>query len=399
MSSPTVSEVFESMEYGPAPEARNLADEWLQAHGFSFGHYIGGVFTDPAAGERFDSINPATGQVLASIAQGSDADVDRAVQAARAAQADWAATPGHVRARYLYALARQIQKHSRLFAVLDTLDNGKTIRETRDLDVPLAARHFYHHAGWAQLIETEFPGYRPAGVCGQIIPWNFPLLMLAWKVAPALAAGCTVVLKPAEYTPLTALLFAQLCQEVGLPAGVFNLVTGDGETGAFITGHEDIDKLAFTGSTEVGRIIRRATAGSGKKLSLELGGKSPFIVFDDADLDAAVEGVVDAIWFNQGEVCCAGSRLLVQEGVAEKFYDKLRARMETLRVGDPLDKSMDIGAIVDRVQLERIDSLVEQGKAQGATCWQPSWSVPGEGLYYPPTLFSEVEPAAPLAQA
>ncbi len=394
----SVKEIFETMEYGPAPEAKDLAQEWLDRAGRRFGHFIAGRFTEPREESGFETLNPATGEVLATVEQGNEEDVDAAVKAAREALPGWSGLSGHARARYLYALARGIQKHSRLFAVLETMDNGKTIRETRDLDIPLVARHFYHHAGWAQLLDEEFPGYEPAGVCGQIIPWNFPLLMLSWKVAPALAAGCTVVLKPAEYTPLTALLFAQLCQEVGLPAGVFNLVTGDGETGAFITGHEDIDKLAFTGSTEVGRIIRRATAGSGKKLSLELGGKSPFIVFDDADLDAAVEGVVDAIWFNQGEVCCAGSRLLVQEGVAEKFYDKLRARMETLRVGDPLDKSMDIGAIVDRVQLERIDSLVEQGKAQGATCWQPSWSVPGEGLYYPPTLFTEVEPASTLAQ-
>src|SRR5690554_6974101 len=268
MSSTTVKDIFTTMEYGPAPEAKSLADDWLQAHGSSFGHYINGAFTDASAGERFDSINPATGQVLASVAQGSEADVDRAVKAARAAAGDWAATPGHKRARYLYALARQLQKHSRLFAVLDTLDNGKPIRETRDLDVPLAARHFYHHAGWAQLLESEFPGYRPVGVCGQIIPWNFPLLMLAWKVAPALAAGCTVVLKPAEFTPLTALLFAEITRHVGLPRGVFNLVTGDGDTGAALVAHEQVDKLAFTGSTEVGRLIRRQSAGSGKKLSL-----------------------------------------------------------------------------------------------------------------------------------
>jgi len=398
MSSITVKDVFNSMEYGPAPEARNLADEWLMAHGSSFGHYIGGAFTDPNAGEVFDSINPATGQVLATIAQGSAADIDRAVKAARAAQDDWAATPGHVRARYLYALARQIQKHSRLFAVLDTLDNGKTIRETRDLDVPLAARHFYHHAGWAQLLDEEFRGYRPVGVCGQIIPWNFPLLMLAWKVAPALAAGCTVVLKPAEFTPLTALLFAEITRHVGLPDGVFNLVTGDGDTGAALVAHEQVDKIAFTGSTEVGRIIRRETAGSGKKLSLELGGKSPFIVFEDADIDAAIEGVVDGIWLNQGEVCCAGSRLLVQEGLAEKFYARLKRRMQTLRVGDPLDKGVDIGALVAPVQLERIERLVEQGKREGATCWQPDLTLPEQGLYFPPTLFTDVEPSATISQ-
>ena len=248
--------------------------------------------------------------------------------------------------------------------MLESLDNGKPIRESRDIDIPLVVRHFYHHAGWAALIDSEFPGYGPVGVCGQIIPWNFPLLMLAWKVAPALAAGNTAVLKPAEYTPLTALAFAEVCREAGLPPGVFNLVTGDGATGALIVEHEDIDKIAFTGSTEVGRIIRKATAGTGKKLSLELGGKSPFMVFDDADLDSAVEGVVDAIWFNQGQVCCAGSRLIVQEAVAERFHAKLRARMETLRVGDPLDKSTDIGAIVADVQLDRIRRLVEQGRSR-----------------------------------
>ncbi|HEU4629871.1 MAG TPA: aldehyde dehydrogenase family protein, partial [Gemmatimonadaceae bacterium] len=310
----------------------------------------------------------------------------------------WAGLPGHARARWLYALARGVQRHSRLFAVLETLDNGKSVRETRDLDIPLVARHFYHHAGWAQLMETEFAGYGPVGVVGQIIPWNFPLLMLAWKVAPALAAGCTVVLKPAEYTPLTALLFAELAQEAGLPAGVLNVVTGDGETGKLIVEHDDVDKIAFTGSTEVGRQIRRATAGTGKKLSLELGGKSPFIVFDDADLDGVVEGVVDAIWFNQGQVCCAGSRLLAQEGIAERLEAKLRARMERLRVGPPLDKAVDMGAIVAPVQLERIRALVQQGVDEGAQCWQPSWACPQDGWFYPPTLFTNVAPSSTIAQ-
>jgi aldehyde dehydrogenase (NAD+) len=278
------------------------------------------------------------------------------------------------------------------------MDNGKPIRETRDLDVPLVARHFYHHAGWAQLRGTEFPGNEPLGVIGQVIPWNFPLLMLAWKVAPALAAGNTLVLKPAEFTPLTALLFAELAHQAGLPPGVLNVVTGDGRTGAVLVEHPDIDKVAFTGSTEVGRIIRRATAGSGKRLSLELGGKSPFIVYDDADLDSAVEGVVDAIWFNQGQVCCAGSRLLVQEGVAERFHAKLRDRMERLRVGPPLDKAVDMGAIVAPAQLERIRSLVETGRTEGATMWQPSWAVPAEGCFYPPTLFTDVFPSSTIAQ-
>ena len=394
----TVKEIFQTMDYGPAPENSNLATAWLERHKRTFTHFIGGKFVKPASGEYVETLNPADESVLAEVAQGDEKDVDKAVKAAKKAQADWAGLSGHQRARYLYALARQVQKHSRLLAVLETLDNGKPIRETRDLDIPLVARHFYHHAGWAQLLEDEFPGYEPVGVCGQIIPWNFPLLMLAWKVAPALAAGNTVVLKPAEFTPLTALVFAELCQTVGLPPGVFNLVTGDGTTGALLVEHEGVDKLAFTGSTEVGRSIREASAGSGKKLSLELGGKSPFIVFEDADLDSAVEGVVDAIWFNQGEVCCAGSRLLVQEGVAEKVYAKLRERMEKLRVGSPLDKAVDMGAVVASVQLQKIRSLVEEGKASGASCWQPSWGVPEEGFYYPPTLFTEVEPASKLAQ-
>ena len=278
------------------------------------------------------------------------------------------------------------------------MDNGKSIRETRDIDIPLVARHFYHHAGWAQLLESEFAGYGPVGVVGQIIPWNFPLLMMAWKVAPALAAGNTIVIKPAEFTPLTALAFAEIAREAGLPPGVLNVVTGDGETGKLIVAHDDVDKIAFTGSTEVGRAIRVATAGSGKKLSLELGGKSPFIVFDDADLDGVVEGVVDAIWFNQGQVCCAGSRLLVQEGIADRLTKKLRARMEKLRLGSPLDKAVDMGAIVAPVQLERIRGLVERGVAEGATMWQPSWACPTEGCFFPPTLFTGVSPAATIAQ-
>jgi aldehyde dehydrogenase (NAD+) len=323
------------------------------------------------------------------------------VKAATAAFGKWSGLPGNARARHLYALARAVQKHSRFLAVLETVDNGKPIRETRDLDVPLVARHFYHHAGWAELRDEQFPGYQPAGVCGQIIPWNFPLLMLAWKVAPALAAGCTVVLKPAEHTPLSALAFAGICNEAGLPRGVFNIVNGGGETGAAMVAHPGFAKIAFTGSTEVGRVIRKQTAGSGKKLSLELGGKSPFIVFADADLDAAVEGVVDAIWFNQGEVCCAGSRALVQEGIADRFHDKLRARMETLRVGDPLDKSTDIGAVVAPVQIVSITAKVDAGVKEGATLWQPSWAkeVAGrKGCFFPPSLFTNVSPASPLAQ-
>jgi len=394
----TLTELLETLPYGPAPEAAKPALEWIEAHKGRFGLFIGGKWRDPSTQEWFASINPANTQKLADIAQAGPDDVSEAVKAARKAFAAWSKTPGHVRARYLYAMARQVQKHSRLFAVLETLDNGKPIRETRDIDIPLVARHFYYHAGWAQLMESELSGYAPVGVVGQIIPWNFPLLMLAWKIAPALAMGNTVVLKPAEFTPLTALLFAEICQSIGLPAGVVNIVTGDGRTGAALVEHEGVDKIAFTGSTEVGRIIRRATAGSGKKLSLELGGKSPFIVFDDADLDSAVEGVVDAIWFNQGQVCCAGSRLLVQEGVAEKLYRKLRARMEKLRVGDPLDKAVDIGAIVAPVQLQKIQRLVQKGVEEGAELWQPSWAVPTEGCFYPPTLFTGVAPASTIAQ-
>ncbi|PYP97311.1 MAG: aldehyde dehydrogenase [Gemmatimonadetes bacterium] len=387
------------MEYGPAPESDAPALEWLRQHDNGrFGHFVNGRWVQPTEGQYFETINPATKAVLARVAQGSKADVAAAVAAANAAAPAWAALPGHARARYLYALAREVQRHSRLLAVLESLDNGKPIRETRDLDIPLVARHFYHHAGWAQLRDTEFPGYVPIGVVGQIIPWNFPLLMVAWKVAPALAAGNTVIMKPAEFTPLTALCFAEIAQAAGLPPGVFNVVTGDGATGTVLVEHPDVQKIAFTGSTEVGRIIRKATAGSGKKLTLELGGKSPFIVFDDADLDSVVEGVVDAIWFNQGQVCCAGSRLLVQEGVADRLTQKLRARMEKLRVGSPLDKAVDMGAIVAPVQLERIRGLVEKGVEEGAKMWQPSWACPTEGYFYPPTLFTEVSPAATIAQ-
>jgi aldehyde dehydrogenase (NAD+) len=394
----SIRDAFETMAWGPAPESPATAEAWLSRHPKGFGHSIGGTWVDPSAGERFATTNPANGAELARVAQGSKEDVGAAVAAAREAQPAWWALGGHGRARWLYALAREVQRNSRLFAVVESLDNGKPIRESRDIDIPLVARHFYHHAGWAELMETELAGHGPVGVVGQIIPWNFPLLMLAWKIAPALAMGNTVVLKPAEFTPLTALLFADLCHAVGLPAGVVNVVTGDGRTGAALVEHPGVDKIAFTGSTEVGRIIRAATAGSGKRLSLELGGKSPFLVFEDADLDSVVEGVVDAIWFNQGQVCCAGSRILAQEGIAARLVDKLRARMETLRVGSPLDKAVDIGAIVAPVQLEKIQQLVQQGIAEGATCWQPSWGLPREGLFYPPTLFTDVTPAATVAQ-
>lgn len=392
-----IAELIQTMDYGLAPEDASIVTAWLARNADGFGHFIGGAFVAPKDAGMFEVMNPATGAVIARVAQGSPADVEAAVKAARAAQPGWAALPGHARARHLYALARHLQQHARFLAVLETIDNGKPIRESRDIDVPLVARHFYHHAGWAELVESEFPEAMPVGVCGQIIPWNFPLLMLAWKIAPALAAGNTVVLKPAEYTPLTALAFAEICAEVGLPKGVVNIVTGDGLTGAEIVAHKGIDKIAFTGSTEVGRLIRRQTAGTGKKLTLELGGKSPFLVFADADLDAAVEGVVDAIWFNQGQVCCAGARILVAEAVAERFTTLLRRRMETLRTGDPLDKSTDVGAIVHPVQLARIQELMAKGVAEGAEVHTASTAMPATGCFYPPSLACNVEPASTLA--
>jgi aldehyde dehydrogenase (NAD+) len=388
-----VLDKLKSMEYGPAPENAAKVSEWLAKNEGTFGHFIGGRFTKFKKTDFFETKNPATGEVLAKISQASDDDVDKAVGAARKAQKGWQSLGGHGRARHLYALSRLVQKHSRTLAVLESIDNGKPIRETRDIDIPLVARHFYYHAGWAQLIESEFPGYGPVGVAGQIIPWNFPLLMLAWKIAPAIAAGNTVVLKPAEFTPLSSLMFAEVVREAGLPDGVINIVTGDGRAGALLVDHPDIDKLAFTGSTEVGRIIREHTAGSGKKLTLELGGKSPFVVFDDADLDSAVEGLVDAIWLNQGQVCCAGSRLLVQEGVAERLIPKVKSRMDRLRIGPSLDKCIDMGAIVDEIQLKRIEEMVGLGVDQGAELWQPKCELPKEGVYYRPTLLTNVDTA------
>ncbi|MEX3947782.1 aldehyde dehydrogenase family protein [Paraburkholderia sp. EG287B] len=395
----SVAEYFRTMDYGPAPEDDQPVRAWLAQHEAAFGHFIDGAWRESADGARFAVRAPATGEALAAVAQGGAADVAAAVAAARAAQPEWYSMGGAARARHLYALSRMVQRHSRLFAVLEALDNGKPIREARDIDVPLVARHFLHHAGWAQLQDSELEGWSPLGVIGQIVPWNFPLLMLAWKVAPAIALGNCVVLKPAEYTPLTALLFAELAHRAGLPKGVLNVVTGDGSTGAALVEHPGVDKIAFTGSTEVGRLIRTATAGTGVSLTLELGGKSPFIVFDDADLDGAVEGVVDAIWFNQGQVCCAGSRLLVQEGVEARFLEKLKRRMATLRVGPSLDKGIDIGAIVDPVQLERIESLVEAGRREGCNVWQPrEVELPSGGCFYPPTLVTDIGPASTLAQ-
>ena len=389
-----IAQIFETLEYGPAPEATDQAVAWLDSHERRFGHYIDGAWTEP--GTTFSSDNPATGESLAQITDGTAEDVDRAVAAARAALPGWSGLSGYQRGKYLYAIARAVQKHSRLFAVLESLDNGKPIRESRDIDIPLVARHFYHHAGWATHLEREFPDHVPYGVCGQIIPWNFPLLMLAWKIAPALAAGNVVLLKPAEFTSLTALLFAEICHRIGLPKGVVNIVTGQGETGAAIVNHSGVDKIAFTGSTEVGKIIRAATAGTGKGLSLELGGKSPYLVFEDADIDSAIEGLVDAVWFNQGQVCCAGSRLLVQESIEEQFITRLKRRMATLRVGDPLDKSVDIGALVAPVQVERIRDLMKRGVAEGAVVYETEGPIPANGCFLKPALVTNVSPANTL---
>lgn len=389
-----IAHIFETLDYGPAPEGPEQAIAWLNAHDRKFGHFIDGKWTRP--GKTFSSDNPATGESLAQISMGSEDDVNAAVKAARAAFKGWSALSGYERGKYLYAIARAIQKHARLFAVLETLDNGKPIRESRDIDIPLVARHFYHHAGWAQHLSREFPDAVPYGVCGQIIPWNFPLLMLAWKIAPALAAGNTVILKPAEFTSLTALLFAEICERVGLPKGVVNIVTGEGGTGQAITAHAGIDKIAFTGSTEVGKAIRAVTAGSGKGLSLELGGKSPYIVFEDADIDSAIEGLIDAIWFNQGQVCCAGSRLLVQESIEARFITKLKKRMASLRVGDPLDKSIDIGAMIAPVQVERIRDLMKRGAAEGAEIYEPDGQLPARGCFLKPALVTNVSPANTL---
>ena len=391
----TLNEIFNNMDWGTAPENNKIALSWIKEQNSTFNHFIGGEFVK--AKNHFKTKNPANNQFLANIAVGSKSDVNLAVNSALKAQKKWIQIGCHGRSRYLYAIARLLQKHSRLFAVLETIDNGKPIRESRDIDIPLAIRHFYYHAGAAQLMEDNFPGHEAIGVCGQIIPWNFPLLMLAWKIAPAIAMGNTVVLKPAEYTSLTAMLFAQICIEANIPKGVINIVTGDGITGSLITNHKLINKIAFTGSTEVGRIIRSQTAGTGKSLTLELGGKSPYIVFDDADVDSAIEGLVDSIWLNQGQVCCAGSRLLVHETISDQFYKKLKKRMKKLRIGDPLDKSIDMGAIVDPKQLSSISKLIKRNSHEG-NFFQPNNKIPSKGCYYPPTLITEMEPSAALMQ-
>jgi aldehyde dehydrogenase (NAD+) len=387
-----IAEIYKKMSYGPAPEANDKVLNWLADHKDGFNLFIDGEWYQQPDADYFDSQNPATGEVIGKLTQANQASIDKAVAAARAAQPGWEAIGGHGRARYLYAIARLIQQKARSLAVLETMDNGKPIRESKKADIPLVIRHFYHHAGWAQLSDTENKDYKALGVVGQVIPWNFPLLMMAWKIAPAIAAGNCVVLKPAEYTSLSALMLCELFAEAGLPKGVVNIVTGDGAVGEMIVKHPDIDKIAFTGSTAVGRKIREQTAGSGKKLTLELGGKSPYIVFDDADIDSAVEGLVDSIWFNQGQVCCAGSRLLIQESIEEVFLDKVKARMAKLIVGSPLDKNTDVGAIVDEIQKQRIDSIVQQSIAEGGQCWQPECELPDSGCYYPPTLLTGLNP-------
>ena len=385
-----VRDLFESMDYGAAPESPGVAQLWLDERQGTLDHFIGGEWRPPESGAYFDSLNPATGERLATVADGNDADVNLAVAAAADALEKWVAIGGHGRARYLYAIARQVQKHSRLFAVLESLDNGKPIRESRDVDVPLVARHFYHHAGWAQVMAQELRGYRPIGVVGQIIPWNFPLLMLAWKVAPALAMGNTVVLKPAEFTSATAVLFAELCAGVGLPRGVFNLVLGDHKAGAALAQHGEVGKLAFTGSTEVGRLIARSVAGRPTRATLELGGKAANIIFDDAPIDQAIEGIVRGVFFNQGHVCCAGTRLLVQESIEAEVVDALKRRLATLRLGDPMDKNTDIGAINSAVQLARIREMSDVGEAEGATRWSAACTLPDRGFWFPPTVFTDV---------
>lgn len=365
-----------------------------------YGLWIGGKEEAPLSKKWFSSIEPATEDHLAMVAEAGSADVDRAVQSARAAAPQWQARTAADRAKFLFRIARLIQERSRELAVLDTRDGGKPIREARDADLPLVAAHFFYHAGWADKLEFAFAGYkpRPLGVVGQVIPWNFPLLMAAWKVAPALATGNTVVLKPAETTPLSALRLAELAAEAGLPPGVLNVVCGPGTTGAQLVGHRGIDKVAFTGSTEVGKEIRRRLAGAGKSLTLELGGKGAHVVFEDAPMDQAVEGVVNGIFFNQGQVCCAGSRLLVQESIASEFVERLRRRLSTLRVGDPLDKNTDVGAINSAAQLERITDLVESGRREGALIYQPACELPSRGFWFPPTLFTEVSQSHRIAQ-
>ncbi|MGQ4376803.1 aldehyde dehydrogenase family protein [Streptomyces sp. SAS_267] len=384
-----------AFEYAPAPESRSVVDIAP-----SYGLFIDGEFTEAAEGKVFKTVSPSTEEVLSEIARAGEADVDRAVKAARKAFQKWSALPGSERAKYLFRIARIIQERSRELAVLETLDNGKPIKETRDADLPLVAAHFFYYAGWADKLDHAGFGAnpRPLGVAGQVIPWNFPLLMLAWKIAPALATGNTVVLKPAETTPLTALFFADICRQAGLPKGVVNILPGYGDAGAALVEHPDVDKVAFTGSTAVGKAIARQIAGTHKKVTLELGGKGANIVFDDAPIDQAVEGIVSGIFFNQGQVCCAGSRLLVQESIHDELLDSLKRRLSTLRLGDPLDKNTDIGAINSAEQLSRITSLVEQGESEGAKRWSPACELPASGYWFAPTLFTNVTQAHTIAR-
>ncbi len=387
---------FKKIKYGPSPEDSKEVMQWIKNLPNPNHNFIGGEWKKSSSKKNLISINPGNNKKLFNLTVSSKKDVDIAVKAAKKAFNSWSKISSYERSKYLYSIARLIQKHSRFLSVLETIDNGKPIRETRDIDIPLVARHFYYHAGWTK--KSLNNDKKPVGVVGQIIPWNFPLLMLSWKIAPAIACGNTIVLKPAEYTSLTALFFAELCKKAKIPKGVINIITGDGNTGKELVNHPLVDKLAFTGSTEVGKKIISSVANTDKKLTMELGGKSPFIVFEDSDLDSAIEGVVDAIYFNQGQVCCAGSKLLVQESIEKKFIKKLKSRMEKLRVGNPLDKSIDIGAIVAPVQLKRINNLVNKGIKEGAKMWQPSWSCPTNGLFYPPTLFTDVTPASHIAQ-
>ncbi|TMC32990.1 MAG: aldehyde dehydrogenase family protein, partial [Chloroflexi bacterium] len=391
-STELVRQVF---EYAPAPEAVDHVK--IQPR---YGLFIGGRMVDPHSKKRFPTINPATEKTLSEVAEADEVDVDRAVKAASKAFESWARLPASRRARYLYRVSRLLQERSRELAVVETMDGGKPIKESRDVDIPLSAAHFFYYAGWADKLEWAFPNRkpRPLGVAGQVIPWNFPLLMLAWKIAPALAAGNTVVLKPAETTPLSAMVFAEICMQAELPPGVVNIVTGAGKTGSLVVTHPDVKKVAFTGSTEVGKLIQRAIAGTGKRLTLELGGKAANIVFEDAPLDQAVEGIVNGIYFNQGHVCCAGSRLLVQESIAEPLLEKLKRRLSTLRLGDPLDKNTDIGAINSRAQLEKIRGLVESGIEEGAELYQPECVLPERGFWFPPSLFTNVSQSYRIAR-
>ena len=393
----TILKSFDSLEYSEAFESSKEANAWLEKNNRRFGQLINGQFVSNNKSDLIATLDPSNGELLANIEIANSKQLDSAVSAARKAQPAWENLGGHKRAKVLYALARLIQKHSRLIAVLESLDNGKPIRESRDIDIPLAIRHFYYHAGWAQLQAKEFSSYKAIGVVAQIVPWNFPLLMLSWKIAPALAMGNTIVFKAAEQTPLTAMFFAQLCEEAGLPPGVINMINGDGAIGAELAAHIGVDKVAFTGSTAVGRSIRQSTAGQGKKLTLELGGKSAFIVFEDADLDAAVEGLVDSIWFNQGEVCCAGSRLLVQADVADELHQKIKRRIKTLRLGSSLDKSTDIGSLVSKTQFQRVSEMVDGGLIHGGEIYQ-ACDLDSEKNYYPPTLITEVDSSHPLVQ-